>query len=244
MGALPGMATTGAGMLGAGPASGLAGAAVSGLQGNIGGAVQGIGSTIGALAGLKGYSGLVGQLAKDAYKDVDMDTMMGNLGKQAALSAIFGAVPGLGVAYSLASLFGFDPMDFIGQITGIESLRNDQFHKERDFWSTIEQKLAMEDNPTPMDTVELGLPTTTNDDPMSLSSLFGDDFSGFAVDNSVGTDTDTDYGDTPGNMGGDLGAFGPDSGFDGFGDGMGPDAPDGPSSESADSGREGGTDGM
>ena len=108
MGALPGMATTGAGMLGAGPASGLAGAAVSGLQGNIGGAVQGIGSTIGALAGLKGYSGLVGQLAKDAYKDVDMDTMMGNLGKQAALSAIFGAVPGLGVAYSLASLFGLD----------------------------------------------------------------------------------------------------------------------------------------
>jgi len=42
MGALPGMASTGAGMLGAGPFSGLAGAAVSGLQGNVPGAVKGV----------------------------------------------------------------------------------------------------------------------------------------------------------------------------------------------------------
>jgi len=108
MGALPGMASTGAGMLGAGPLSGLAGAAVSGLQGNIPGAVQGVGNTFGALAGLKGYSGLVGQFAKDMYNDVDLGTMFGNLGKQAAMSAAFSAVPGLGAIYGLASLFGLN----------------------------------------------------------------------------------------------------------------------------------------
>ena len=108
MGALPGMASTGAGMLGAGPLSGLAGAAVSGLQGNIPGAVQGVGTTLGALAGLKGYSGLVGQFAKDMYNDVDLGTMFGNLGKQAAMSAAFSAVPGLGAIYGLASLFGLN----------------------------------------------------------------------------------------------------------------------------------------
>jgi len=42
------------------------------------------------------------------YNDVDLGTMFGNLGKQAAMSAAFSAVPGLGAIYGLASLFGLN----------------------------------------------------------------------------------------------------------------------------------------
>lgn len=107
-GNLPGLASTAAGFAGLGAMSPAVGGAVAGLQGNIGGALKGVGTSLGALAGMKGYSGVLGQLAKDLHNDVPAMDMFGNLAKQASLSALFGAVPALGGIYGLASLFGLN----------------------------------------------------------------------------------------------------------------------------------------